>query len=564
MTRAPILEGTRANAPILSPRFSLKSIFRGFSVTCALAAILITSGCVGVTGKGAGNAGSTAITLGLSPSSISFGTLTVGQSSTKTVTLTNTGTGILTISGISVTGPGFTASGPHLPIALSADQNTTISVLFKPTSSAADTGTITITSNASEPSMAVALSGTGTAAATSILSVSPSSIAFGSVAVGSEVTKTVQLASTGTGSVTISGMTFSGAGVSVTGLALPATLAAGKDANLTVIYKPTSAGTLAGSVSIASNASDPSAAVGLSGTATTSPTSALTATPSSITFGNVVVGTESSQTIRLANSGTASVTVSGLAPSVATVSVSGLTIPMTLAPGASANFTAAFKPTAASSVSGKITVTSNASDASMPINLTGTGQTAVIQLTASPTSVSFGSATTGSTNAKQVTVTNTGNENAIISSVTVAGTGFSLGSAGTGVTLNPGQSQTYTIDFDPKTAASATGTLSIASNAPSSPMKLALAGTAVAPSTSHSVALSWDRSTSTVLGYFVYRSSKPSGPYAKMNSSADSSTSYSDSTVASGQVYYYVVTAVDSTNIESSYSNQVSVTIPTN
>ena len=49
-----------------------------------------------------------------------------------------------------------------------------------------------------------------------------------------------------------------------------------------------------------------------------------------------------------------------------------------------------------------------------------------------------------------------------------------------------------------------------------------------------------------------------------MNSSADSSTSYSDSTVANGQAYYYVVTAVDSRNIESSYSNQVSVTIPTN
>jgi hypothetical protein len=34
--------------------------------------------------------------------------------------------------------------------------------------------------------------------------------------------------------------------------------------------------------------------------------------------------------------------------------------------------------------------------------------------------------------------------------------------------------------------------------------------------------------------------------------------------VANGQVYYYVVTAVDSSNIESAYSNQVSVTIPSN
>ena len=546
-----------------SRRCALKSILHGSAAIVALSAILLTSGCVGTTSKGA-STGSTTITLGLSPSSVSFGDVTIGTSGTKSVTLTSTGNGILTISGISVAGNGFTASGPHLPISLSAGQSTTISVLFKPTASAVDSGTVTIASNAVEPSMTVALSGTGTTAATSVLSVSPSSVVFGTVSVGSEATKTVQLASTGTASVTISGMTFSGSGISLTGLAVPLTLAPGKDASLTITYKPSSAGTLAGSVSIASNASDPSEVVGLSGTATTAPTSALTATPSSIAFGNVVVGTETTQTIRLANSGTANVTVSGLAPSVAAVTVSGLTVPMTLAPGGSASFTAAFKPTAASSVSGAITVASNATDSSMPIDLTGTGQAQVQQLTANPASVSFGNATVGSSNAKQVTVTNTGNVSTAISSAAVVGTGFSLSGSGSSVALNPGQSETYTVIFDPQTAASDTGTLSISSNAPGSPMKVGLTGTASStPPTSHSVALAWDRSSSTVVGYFVYRSSTPSGPYAKVNSAADASLSYSDSTVANGQVYYYVVTAVDSSNIESAYSNQVSVTIPT-
>jgi Cep192 domain 4/Abnormal spindle-like microcephaly-assoc'd, ASPM-SPD-2-Hydin/HYDIN/CFA65/VesB-like, Ig-like domain len=529
----------------------------------ALAAVLVTSGCVGSTSKGA-STGSTTIVLGLSSSSVSFGDVTIGQSGTKTVTLTSTGSGIVTISGISVAGNGFTASGPHLPISLSSGQSTTISVLFKPTASAMDSGTVTIASNAVEPSMTIALSGTGTTAATSVLSVSPTSVAFGTVSVGSEVTRTVQLASTGTASVTISGMTFSGSGISITGLVVPLTLAAGKEASLTITYKPRSAGTLTGSVSIASNASDPSELIGLSGTATTAPTSTLTATPSSITFGNVVIGTQTTQTIRLANSGTANVTVSGLAPSVAAVSVSGLTVPITLAPGTSANFTAAFKPTAASSVSGNITVTSNATDSSMVIALTGTGEAAVPQLTANPTSLSFGSTTVGSSNVKQVTVTNTGNVRTTISSAAVAGTGFSLSGSGSSVVLNPGQSETYTVNFDPKSAANDTGTFSIASNAPNSPMKIALSGTAVTSPTNHSVALAWDRSSSTVVGYFVYRSSKSSGPYAKVNSAADASTSYSDSTVANGQVYYYVVTAVDSSNIESAYSNQVSVTIPSN
>jgi hypothetical protein len=563
MTRALIPERPRVNRSNRSRRYTLKSILHGSVAIAALAAVLVTSGCVGSTSKGA-STGSTTIALGLSPSSVSFGDVTIGQSGTKTVTLTSTGSGIVTISAISVAGNGFTASGPHLPISLSSGQSTTISVLFKPTASAVDSGTVTIASNAVEPSMTVALSGTGTTAATSVLSVSPSSVAFGTVSVGSEVTRTVQLASTGTASVTISGMTFSGSGISITGLAVPLTLAAGKEASLTITYKPRSAGTLAGSVSIASNASDPSELIGLSGTATTAPTSTLTATPSSITFGNVVIGTQTTQTIRLANSGTANVTVSGLAPSVAAVSVSGLTVPITLAPGTSANFTAAFKPTAASSVSGNITVTSNATDSSMPIALTGTGEAAVPQLTANPTSLSFGNTTVGSSNVKQVTVTNTGNVSTTISSAAVAGTGFSLSGSGSSVALNPGQSETYTVNFDPKSAANDTGTFSIASNAPNSPMKIALSGTGVTSPTNHSVALAWDRSSSTVVGYFVYRSSKSSGPYAKVNSAADASTSYSDSTVANGQVYYYVVTAVDSSNIESAYSNQVSVTIPSN
>jgi hypothetical protein len=513
--------------------------------------------------SGTGTTASTSV-LSVSPASVAFGTVAVGSEVTKTVQLASTGTASVTISGMTFSGSGVSVSGLAVPMTLAAGKDVNLTITYKPSSAGTLAGSVSIRSNASDPSEVVSLSGTATTAPTSTLTATPSSIAFGNVSVGSEVTKTVQLASTGNRSVTISGMTFSGPGVSVSGLAVPRTLAPGQDANFTVTYKPSSAGTLRGSVAIASNASDSSDVVGLTGTATTAPTSALTATPSSITFGNVVVGTESTQTIRLANSGTTNVTVSGLAPSVAAVSVSGLSVPLTLAPGKSANFTAAFKPTAASSVSGKITVTSNASDSSMPIVLTGTGESAVRQLTVSPTSVSFGNAAVGSSNSKQVTVKNTGNINANISSVAVTGTGFSLSGSSTSVALNPGQSETYTVNFAPKSAGSDTGMLSIASNAPSSPVKVGVSGTAVTSSTSHSVALSWDRSSSTVVGYFVYRSSKPSGPYARVNSSADASTSYSDSTVAGGQVYYYVVTAVDSSNIESAHSNQVSVTVPTN
>jgi fibronectin type 3 domain-containing protein len=123
------------------------------------------------------------------------------------------------------------------------------------------------------------------------------------------------------------------------------------------------------------------------------------------------------------------------------------------------------------------------------------------------------------------------------------------------------------VNFDPKAAGSDTGTLSITSNAPNSPLKISLSGTGTSsssPDASHTVALNWDSSSSSVVGYYVYRGTKASGPYTKLNSSPSTSTSYSDSSVTDGSVYYYVVTAVNSSNIESADSNQVSATIPSN
>ncbi len=56
----------------------------------------------------------------------------------------------------------------------------------------------------------------------------------------------------------------------------------------------------------------------------------------------------------------------------------------------------------------------------------------------------------------------------------------------------------------------------------------------------------------------------PSGSgYARLNSVLTPGSNYVDFAVVSGQTYYYVVTAVDTTGLESEYSNQVTAVIPT-
>jgi len=52
------------------------------------------------------------------------------------------------------------------------------------------------------------------------------------------------------------------------------------------------------------------------------------------------------------------------------------------------------------------------------------------------------------------------------------------------------------------------------------------------------------------------------GPYSKINSALEASNAYTDNTVAAGQTYYYVATAVDGSGNESGYSNQAQAVIP--
>ncbi len=80
---------------------------------------------------------------------------------------------------------------------------------------------------------------------------------------------------------------------------------------------------------------------------------------------------------------------------------------------------------------------------------------------------------------------------------------------------------------------------------------------------SHSVSLTWTASISpTVTGYNVYRGTASGGPYTQLNSSIVATTAFVDGSVIAGQTYYYVTTAVDAINDQSSYSNQAQATIP--
>jgi hypothetical protein len=130
------------------------------------------------------------------------------------------------------------------------------------------------------------------------------------------------------------------------------------------------------------------------------------------------------------------------------------------------------------------------------------------------------------------------------------------------IVIPAGQQVQFLVTFTPAATGVASGSLSFVSNASNSPTVESLTGTGTPPP-QHTVNLSWTASTSqNIIGYNIYRGVKSGGPYSKINSVLNASTLYSDATVADGLTYYYVTTAVNSSNAESAYSNQTTAVIP--
>jgi len=186
---------------------------------------------------------------------------------------------------------------------------------------------------------------------------------------------------------------------------------------------------------------------------------------------------------------------------------------------------------------------------------------AATQLSVSPTSLAFGDVAVGQTSTLNATLT-ASNSDVVVSSADWSGSGYSVSGITFPVTIASGKSVSYSVAFTPPSAGASSGSISFTSNASDASLNQTFSGTGTQSASQHSVALSWDASTSTVAGYNIYRGTQSGGPYSKLNSSLLAATSYTDLGVSSGTTYYYVSTAVASNNQESAYSNQAIAVVP--
>jgi Abnormal spindle-like microcephaly-assoc'd, ASPM-SPD-2-Hydin len=535
--------------------------WNALAVVLALATML---GCQGLsTGKpnSQGQGSPLPGSLSVVPTSVSFGNVQVGTSQTETATLSNSGGTSLNITQATVTGAAFSITALSLPLTLAPGQSTTLSVVFGPQSAGSASGNLALTNDGATSSVNVPLSGTAVAAGS--ITENPSSFSFGNVQVGTSQTQTETLKNSGGESITITLAAATGAGFSYSGLSLPLTLAPSQSTTFGVIFAPTSAGASNGSLAITVSGSSTAIDIALSGTGVVPAT--LTATPPSLTFTNVQVGQNQTQTTTVKNTGGVNATISQASVTGTGFSISGLTAPFTLTPGQSAALSVTFAPRSSGSFSGNVAITSNASNSNLGISLSGSA-TAQSQGTLSVGPVNVGSVTVGTSGTQTGTLTASG-ASVSVSSVGLSGTNpseFSISGLSFPVTVTTSQPVTFAVTFTPGATGAASATASFNSDASNSPTVAALTGNGTAAPV-HSVDLSWTASTTSgVTSYNIHRavySSNVCGAYTTIGSTPSSVTLFTDSVVADGTTYCYATTAVDPSG-ESGYSNIIQAKIP--
>lgn len=452
-------------------------------------------------GYGEGS-GSLSITGNVSPLGVlQFGQVTSGQTASQTLKVTNPATAAagtnISVRRIRSEAPFLTTTDCGQPLA--PGQSCSITVMYAPvyqvTSSTAlltgrsDNSSITIESDASNAPQFIALSGqaapitSSTASSGGALqtySLSQSSLTFSNTAVGgSSPAQLIELANTGTTTVHIQKLITS-TGFVASGNC--ATLSVGSTCSIAVNYQPQSTDTAAGTLEIQSDAVASLEFVTLVGTGSAA---SVSLAPQSIDFGRILVGASSSQFATLTNTGAVSITmnrvaVTGTNFSLATSSSPSAPCPAaggTLAAGASCTIAVVFTPSSTATLRGTLSVSTSATSLPLLIALSGVGAQPL--LTVTPTSLAFGSVPLGSSKTLSLTLRNVGADPVDGLGFT-ASRDFSVTSTCGITTLNAASSCSVSVTFTPSFTGDTSGTLTIRSTDPTSPLIVPLTASGVA------------------------------------------------------------------------------------
>ena len=434
--------------------------------------------------------------LGFIPAVLpTFGDVVVGTtSSVQSVTVTNSGNAALVIASVVLTGsnsgdflldPANTCVGT----AVVPGGTCTINVKFTPTVSGNRIAAVVVTDNAGGSPHSFAVKGAGIGPV--ILAV-PTDINFGTQTVSvATAPQWVQIYNPGNGPLMITGLSLAGANAPdftiQPNTCLGNSIQPGSSCSIGLTFKPSAVLARTATLVIDNNGTNGQQRINLNGVgASTAP--ALGIDPTSLTFGDTILGTTSAvQAVTIANGGTAPLVIGSLSFTNLEngltnefVILSSTCVGASITPNASCTILVGFAPT----LSGVLTnsnlrILSNAGNGTNLVPLAGTGVVPVMNL--STTRLDFGTNMVGvSSSPQSVIITNAGNGALVVGKVSVSGLNpgdFSIvADPCLGTAILPGKTCKISLSFSTTTVLPRSAILTIAANTPTPPQMVTLAG----------------------------------------------------------------------------------------
>jgi len=362
------------------------------------------------------------------------------------------------------------------------------------------------------------------------ISVVPSSVDFKEVVVGQKNTQTLHITNSSDEPISFEKLHVSGQGFTFSAAKTPVTVPPGATFPVTVAFAPTATAPVSGSLVASSSDLKSQVTVPLAGSGEKA-SPQLQVLPTSLNFGVTNVHSSATQNVTLKNTGNISITINSVAVSNSAYSATGLSSGVSLAPGQTLEFNLTFRPATAGVASATLSVGSASLTAPAKLNLWGSGATPPPSTPNPPSTAPHSPSAPSSPTPNPPTTT--------------------------APSSNP---PTTTAPHSPSAPSSPTP------NPPTTTAPSSNPPTTTPPSSTSApaplIGLSWNASTSSVVGYHVYRSATSGGPYTRISGSVISSLGYQDGEVVPGSRYYYVVTALDSAGTESAFSNEASASVP--
>ncbi|MDG1481818.1 MAG: choice-of-anchor D domain-containing protein [Myxococcota bacterium] len=190
--------------------------------------------------------------LQVSPGSIDFGDVMINASSAEEVTLSNLGSDTISISSAYLDGDTAYSLTAATPVDLASGENTSLVLTFVPDAEQTYTGTLNLLVSGETDFAVIDITGIGSTTGSTGgedtadtddpgstgLSVSTSTISFGTIDIGDVASETVTITNTGTNDIMLQDVASTSAGLVEGDLSTPMLLSGGETADFQVTYTP--------------------------------------------------------------------------------------------------------------------------------------------------------------------------------------------------------------------------------------------------------------------------------------------------------------------------------------